>query len=166
MKKRIMAVLATALLVTSMAVSVFANSQGGNNAANQYVAPKKQSNRPADADVYDYWAEKGDSNSTTPWIGGPVIHTPTLLEWLAAFQAYETFLGEKDIVLAAGPITGPQIQVSNINFVPGQSYTILVNYPNGSVTSIKVQCDPNHTLTADRPAGSVGYGVKGTPTSP
>lgn len=147
MKKRIMAAFTVAVLVVSMAVSVFAGSKDANKDANR-------NRRPADADVYNYWAEKSSPNDK-PWVywSNGQSNGQSDMDFLNAFVLWNMlYNGGKSTIVAAqkGNAAVPQWKFTSVFFTPGSNVAVYQNFASGAVVQTNTTADGNNTATVDK----------------
>ena len=159
-----MAAFTVAVLVVSMAVSVFAGSKDGNKDANR-------NRRPADADVYNYWAEKSSPNDK-PWVywSNGQSNGQTDVDFLNSFVLWNMLHnGNKSVIVAAqkGDPSVPQFRFYSPLFTPGSNVVVYQNFASGAVTQTNTNADVNHTATVDKAKDANGqYAVGGAAAIP
>ncbi len=151
-----MAAFTVAVLVVSMAVSVFAGSKDGNKDANK---------APADADVYNYWAEKSSPNDK-PWVywSNGQSNGQTDMDFLNSFVLWNMlFNGGKSTIVAAqkGNDAAPQWKFTSVFFTPGSNVAVYQNFASGAVVQTNTKADSNNTATVDKAKDANGQFAKG-----
>lgn len=151
-----MAAFTVAVLVVSMAVSVFAGSKDGNKDANK---------APAGADVYNYWAEKSDPNDK-PWVywSNGQGNGQTDVDFLNSFVTWNMLCnGNKSVIIAAqkGNPAVPQWKFTSVFFTPGSNVAVYQNFASGAVAQTNTTADVYNTATVDKAKDTNGQYAAG-----
>ena len=169
MKKRIISVVVTALLVVSMTVTAFAaGSNSGSGAASnvQPTAPAAETptyTTPTGQPITDALVTQLAAVTTN---GGNVA--PVSKATVVAVSNYLKAIGLNAALIASfvdlGPAGATTIKATNI--VPGMDYSIIIQLADGRVVIVKPKKVANGSLVFDKPAGAISVSIAASATAP